>query len=273
MPATVWKGFVSFGLVSIPVRLFSAARGETVRFHMLHRKDLSRVKEVWYCAEEDKPIDKSDIVKGYEAKKGEYVVVEDEELKKIAPATATAMEIVQFVDAADVDPVYFERSYYVAPEEKAEKPFTLFLAALKDSGKDAIARLAMHNREHIVLLRPAEGGLLLHTLFYPDELHKSNKVATPKSAHSAKELELARSLIEHLSGPFKPEEFHDRYRESVERLIREKEKGRKITTVKQPHKAPVIDLMEALKRSLKSKEPASAAKTERRPARKRRSAA
>src|SRR5437762_5114074 len=114
MPATVWKGYISFGLVSFPVRLFSAARAEAVHFHMLHRKDLSRVKEVWYCAKENKPIERADIVKGYEASKGEYIVVEDEELKNAAPATAEAMEMLQVVREADVDPVQFETSDYVA---------------------------------------------------------------------------------------------------------------------------------------------------------------
>src|SRR5580704_1484678 len=118
MPATVWKGYLSFGLVSFPVRLFSAARAETVHFHMLHKKDQSRVKEVWYCVEEDKPIERSAIEKGYEVGRGKYVVVDDEELKKIAPTTATTMEVLQFVDSDEVDPIYFERSYYVAPEDK-----------------------------------------------------------------------------------------------------------------------------------------------------------
>src|ERR1700761_4225109 len=146
MPATVWKGYLSFGLVSFPVRLFSAARAETVHFHMLHKKDLSRVKEVWYCAEEDKPIERSDIVKGYEVAKGKYVVIEDEELKKIAPATASAMEVLQFVDSDEVDPLVFESSYYVAPEEKISKPYALFLAALSETKRDAIAQIVMHNR-------------------------------------------------------------------------------------------------------------------------------
>ena len=122
MAATVWKGYISFGLVSFPVRLFSAARAETVHFHMLHKKDLSRVKEVWYCAEEDKPIERSDIVKGYETSKDEYVVVEDEELKKIAPTTATTMDILQFVGNDEVDPIFFESSYYVAPERRPPSP-------------------------------------------------------------------------------------------------------------------------------------------------------
>src|ERR1700677_994811 len=129
MAATVWKGFISFGLVSFPVRLFSAARGETVHFHMLHKKDLSRVKEVWYCAAENKPIERSEIVKGYETNKHEYVVVDDEDLKKIAPSTATTMEIQQFVKTNDVDPIFFETSYYMIPEEKVSKPYALLVAA------------------------------------------------------------------------------------------------------------------------------------------------
>src|ERR1700729_2133530 len=256
MPATVWKGYLSFGLVSFPVRLFSAARAETVHFHMLHKKDQSRVKEVWYCIEEDKPIERSDIEKGYEVSKGEYVALSEEELKNIAPPTATTMDILQFVDSDEVDPIYFEASYYVAAEDKTAKPYVLFLAALEATKQDAIAKIAMHNREHIVLIRPSrEGGLVLHTLYYPGELHKANRSDPPKTKYSAKELELARSLVNHLKAPFKPQEFRDEYRENVERLIEQKRKGQKVTEIKQPRKAPVIDLMEALKRSLKASAP------------------
>src|SRR5271155_1407873 len=133
MPATVWKGYLSIGLVSFPVRLFAAARGQPIHFHLLHRKDLSRVKEVWYCTAEDKPIPQSEIVKGYEAGKDEYVPIDDQDLKKIAPPTATTMEILQFVKDSDVDPIYFESSYYLAPDQKVEKPYALFLAALKET--------------------------------------------------------------------------------------------------------------------------------------------
>jgi DNA end-binding protein Ku len=250
MAATVWKGYISFGLVSFPVRLFSAARPAAVHFHLLHEKDLSRVKEVWYCAEEDKPISRAEIVKGYEVSKGEYVVVADEELKKIAPSTATTMDVIQFVKSGDVDPIYFESSYYVAPEEKTAKPYTLFLAALESTRQHAIAKIAMHNREHMVLIRPVEGGLVLHTLFYPGELHAANKSAKPKDKYTAKELELAKNLVEQLSAPFRADQFHDTYRENVERLIEQKQKGEKITPSQPPRKAPVVDLMEALKRSL-----------------------
>jgi len=250
MPATVWKGFLSFGLVSFPVRLFSAARADHVRFHMLHRKDLSRIKEVWYCAEEDKPVDRSDIVKGYEISKGQYVPVEEEELKKIAPPTASTMEIVQFVRDKEVDPVYFESSYYVAPDETVSKPYHLFFQALTESQYSALAKVTMHAREHAVLIRAAKRSLLLHTLFYPNELRAANQPEVkPEKKAAGKELALAKTLIERLAGPFRPEELYDTYREAVERLIEQKRKGQKISATSHPRKAPVIDLMEALKRS------------------------
>ena len=260
MPAAVWKGYISFGLVTFPVRLFPAARGESVRLHMLHSKDLSRVREVWYCAEENKPIERSEIVKGYQSEEGRYVVVTDEELKKIAPPSASVMEILQFVGSGDVDPLFFESSYYLAPEENAGKPYALFAAALKEAKQDAIAKVTMHNREHVVAIRMAEGGLLLHTLYYLDELHRANKAAAPKDRFTSKELAMAVSLVRHMTAAFKPEKFHDSYRENVLRLIEEKQKGRGITPVAQPRKAPVIDLMEALQRSLKTT-PAASGKT------------
>jgi DNA end-binding protein Ku len=252
MPATVWKGSISFGLVSFPVRLFSAARAKAVHFHMLHRKDLSRVKEVWYCAEEDKPIDRADMVKGYQVTKGNYVAVEDEEIRKIAPATATSMEVLQFVASGAVDPLLFERSYYVAAESAAAKPYTLFLVALSETRQDAIAKMSMHGREHVVLIRATAEGLVLHTLYYSDELNQANRAEVPKAQYTAKELELAKSLIDHLKGPSKLNEFEDTFRANVERMIEQKKKGEKITAVKQPRKAAVVDLMEALKRSLQA---------------------
>jgi DNA end-binding protein Ku len=209
-------------------------------------------QEVWYCAKENKPIERADIVKGYETSKGEYVVVEDEELKNAAPATAGAMEILQFVREAEVDPVYFETSYYVAPGENVTKPYALFFSALKDTKYCAIAKVSMHSREHVVLIRPAEEQLILHTLFYPDELHPANKQKIGVKA-DAKELGLATQLIKQLAGPFKPDQFHDTYRDNVEKLIAQKKKGQKITAEPHPKRAPVIDLMEALKKSLKSK--------------------
>jgi DNA end-binding protein Ku len=251
MPATVWKGYVTFGLVSFPVRLYSAARAETVHFHLLHKKDLSRVKEVMYCAEEDKPLNRSDLVKGFEYEKGKYVVVEPEELEKIAPPTATAMEILQFVRMDEVDPIFLETSYYMAPETSVARPYSLLFDAMKETGYDALAKLTMHNREHIVILRPSAHSIVLHTMYFVNELHAEKDIQAPKPAKfDKKEIELAKKLIETLAAPFKPEQFHDEYKQNVEKLIEAKRKGRKVTPITQPKKAPVIDLMKALQQSL-----------------------
>lgn len=260
MPASVWKGYLSFGLVSFPIRLTTAARPETVHFHMLHKEDLSRVKEVWYCADEDKPVGRDEIVKGYEYEKGQYVVVDDEDLKKIAPPTAKTMDILQFVRANEVDPIYLEKSYYVIPEEAVSKPYSLLLNAMSETKYFAVAKVTMHGREHIVVIRPAADGMVLHTMYYADELHQANKLSTPKkSAFNEKEMDLAKKLIDTLASPFKPETYEDEYRKNVERLIEQKQKGHKITEVKRPKVAPVVDIMEALKRSLQqSQRPASA---------------
>ena len=158
MASTVWKGHLTFGLVSFPVRLYSAARSESISFNQLHKADNSRVKQVLYCQAEDKPIPRSEIVKGYEYEKDRYVVIEDEEVKKVAPQTAKVMEILEFVPTDQVDPIYLETSYYMAPDEAGEKPYALLFDALKRSARVGIAKVAMHNREHIVILRPGKNG-------------------------------------------------------------------------------------------------------------------
>jgi DNA end-binding protein Ku len=251
MPATVWKGYLTFGLVSFPIRLFAAARPEPVHFHLLHKKDLSRIKEVMYCAAEDKPIERSEIVKGYEYEKNRYVVVDPEELEKMAPPTATAMEILQFVRMNEIDPIFFETSYYVAPEESLSRPYSLLLRAMKETQYDALAKVSMHGREHIVILRPAERGIMLHTMYFVDELHKANEVSVPAAGKfDPKELELAKKLVDTLAGPFEPEKYHDEYKKNVETLIEKKRKGQKIVPIRQPKTAPVVDLMQALQQSL-----------------------
>src|ERR1700687_4897576 len=151
MASTVWKGHLTFGLVSFPVKLYSAARSETISFNQLHKSDNSRVKQALFCQAEDKAVPRNELVKGYEYEKDRYVVIEDEEIKKVAPKTAKEMEIQEFVKAADVDPVYLESSYYLAPEDGGEKPYTLLFAALKETGYYGIAKVAMHNREHVVI--------------------------------------------------------------------------------------------------------------------------
>src|SRR5919204_5470653 len=166
MAASVWTGYLTFGLISMPVRLFSGARGTRVSFHMLHRDDNVRVKQQLYCPEDERVVDRSEIVKGFEYRKGEYVVIEPDEIKKIEPKTAKAMEILEFVKASEIDPVYFESSYYLVPEEAGRRPYALLVEALRETDYVAIAKLAMHNREYTVFLRPYNGGPLFVTLFF-----------------------------------------------------------------------------------------------------------
>ena len=170
MAASVWKGHLTFGMVSFPVRLFSAARSETISFNLLHKDDHSRIKQVTYCALEEKPIPRSETVKGYEYEKDHYVVIDEEDIKKVAPKTARVMEILEFVKSEQVDPIYLESSYYVAPDEGGEKPYALLFQALRESKYYALAKVAMHNREHIIVLRPGAKGILSHTMYYNDEI-------------------------------------------------------------------------------------------------------
>ena len=251
MASTVWKGHLTFGLLSLPVKLYSAARGESVSFNQLHKNDHSRVKQVLYCQLEDKPIQRSDIVKGYEYEKDKYVVVDDEEIKKVAPKTAKTMEVLEFVKASEVDPVYLDASYYLAPDEAGEKPYSLLFEALRQSGCVGVAKIAMHNREHIVILRPGARGILLHTMYYEDEIRQVEEFRTDTSKVQDKELALAKMLIESLLAPFEPGKYKDNYRENLLSMIKAKIEGKEIVEPAAPaHKAPVIDILEALKMSL-----------------------
>jgi DNA end-binding protein Ku len=253
MAATVWKGFISFGLVSIPIRLYSGARGKTVNFHLLHNKDNSRIHEVMYCSKEEKPIERSELVKGYEYQKGRYVVITPEEIKAATPPTERVMEILQFVKGDDIDPIYFESSYYVAPEESGQKPYALLLEALQQSKFDGLAKVTMHGREHIVILRPSERGIMLHTMYYADEIRDVAEFTPHRNLVNEKELKLAKTLIQSLVDDFKPERYKDTYRENLEKLIKAKAKGKQIQPASEPQLPKVVDIMEALQRSLAQK--------------------
>src|ERR1051325_195313 len=216
MASTVWKGHLTFGLLSLPVKLYSAARSESVGFNQLHKADNSRVKQVLYCQAEDKPIPRSEIVKGEE-----------------------------------VDAIFLESSYYMAPDEAGEKPYALLFEALRQSGCVGVAKIAMHNREHIVILWPGPKGILLHTMYYPDEIRQVEEFRTDTSLVKDKELAMAKMLIDSLLAAFEPEKYHDGYRENLMAMIQAKVEGKQIVeTVETKHKAPVVDILEALKMSL-----------------------
>jgi len=260
MASTVWKGHLTFGLVSFPVKLYSAARSESISFNQLHKSDNSRVRQVLYCAAEDKPIPRTEIVKGYEYEKDRYVVIEDEEIKKVAPQTAKVMEIQEFVKADAVDPIYLETSYYMAPDEAGEKPYALLFDALKKSGYMGIAKVTMHNREHVVILRPGANGVLLHTMYFSHEIRKVDEFRTDLSLVKEKELALAQSLVEALAAEFEPDKYKDSYRENLLQMIESKKEGKEIVATPEPRQEKVVDILEALKASLAvAKKPAASA--------------
>src|SRR5271167_2388826 len=267
MAASVWSGYLTFGLISMPVRLFSGARSSGISFNQLHRTDHQRVKQQLICPADNQVLDRSDIVKGYEYRKGEYVIIEPEEIKKIEPKTAKTMEILEFVKSTEVDPVYFESSYYMTPEEAGRRPYALLTKALEESEYVAIAKLTMHNREYTVFLRPHKGGMMLHTMYYAEEVKKVEGFGAPDVELKEAEVKVAHQLIEALADEWDPEKYKDGFQENLKKLIETKLEGGEVAAVEKPKKlAPVIDLMAALKQSLAQmegkKKPAATAGTD-----------
>lgn len=266
MATSVWKGHLTFGLVSLPIKLFSAARSETISFNQLHKTDHSRVKQVLYCAAEDKPVAREDLVKGYEYEKGRYVIVDSDEIQKVAPKTAQTMEILEFVKSSEIDPLYFESSYYMAPDAAGEKAYALLFEALRRTGYVGVAKVAMHSREHIVILRPGEQGLVLHTMYYADEVRKVEEFRTNTDLVAAKELELAQLFVRSLEAKFEPEKYHDEYRDNLKAMIKAKVEGQAIVEPEPaPKLAPVVDIMAALRASMEKigqKKPVQSTATE-----------
>ena len=265
MASTVWKGHLTFGLISIPIRLFSAARGERISFNQLHSVCHSRVKQPLFCPQCNRMVERSEIVKGYEYEKDQYVLFSEEELDKIEPVSAHTMEILEFVRADEVDPLYLDASYYVNPEEAGLKAYQLLMKAMTDSGYAAIAKLTMHQREHIVIIRPGHKGLTLHTMYYTNEVRAAEALPSAKVDLKEAEKKLAQQLIESLAAPFEPAKYHDEFQTNVRAMIDAKLKGQEITAVAQPQLAPVIDLMEALKKSIAEKQTTAQATAAKKP--------
>lgn len=251
MASTIWKGHITFGLISLPVKMMAAARPETVSFNQLHKHDNSRVKQVLFCVAEDKPVPRSELVKGFEYEKDRYVVIDDEDIKRIQPKTAKVMEIVEFVKEEELDSVYLESSFYLHPDEAGEKAYSLLFKAMRETGHVGVAKICMHNREHVVVLRPGKHGMVLHTMYYQDEVRALDEFRTDLSSLKDKELAMAKHLVEALSAPFEPEKYTDNYRETLRNMITAKVNGQEIVAPPESKDmAPVIDIMAALKSSL-----------------------
>jgi DNA end-binding protein Ku len=255
MAASAWKGSMTFGLVSVPIKLFAAARYSHISFHEVHRECGHRVKQQLYCPYDKKVVSRDELVMGYEVDEDKMVIVGKEELKKLQPASSSSMEILQFVKLRDVDPIYFETSYFSVPDEEGRRGYTLLLETMEELQVAAIAQVTMHQRERTVIVRPYNHGLTLHTLYYPSEIRDVAGYGKNAAANLKKqEVSLAEQFAKELVAPFRPEQFHDEYQAQVKKLIESKEKG---TAAPRPEKAPrlapVVDLMTALKQSIANK--------------------
>jgi len=252
MPSAVWKGSITFGLLTIPIRMFTAARSARVQLHQIHKKCHTRLRQPLYCPECHRIVDRSEVVKGYEYAEGKYVVIDDEEIKKITPKSSRNMEILAFVKESQIDPIYFDASYFTLPEKDNKKPYALLLKALEDTDRVGIAKLTMHQREYTVFIRPRHHGLTIHTMYFANEIHQVAGYGRLDSSISLKpqEIKLAEQLVETLSEDFNPKQYHDTFQENLKALIAAKQHGKSVVAEEPARRAPVIDIMEALKRSL-----------------------
>ena len=249
----IWKGAISFGMVTIPVKLYTATEQKDIRFRLLHKKDGSPIQEKRFCIEEDKEVAYEDLVRGYEVSKGEFVVLGPEEIEAAEPETAHTIDIGDFVELEEIDPIYFEKSYFLEPDGVGGKPFNLLKEALQVTGRVAVAKVAIRNKERLATLRAYDGTLVLETMFWPDEIRSPEALDVPderKAAPSPKELQMARTLVENPSDRCRPEEYTDKYRLALQELIERKMKGEVRNARRRKPEPKVIDLMAALEASL-----------------------
>ena len=263
MASTVWKGYISFGLVSVPVRLYAAAREQHVSFNQIHEPCGSRIKQQTFCPVCDRVVERNELVKGYQVDRDAYVLVTGDELKTLEANSSEAMEIAQFVSLSEVDPIYFEASYYSAPEDPGKRAYGLLLQAMEKLNVAAIAKVTLHSREQIVLMRPYHQGIILHTLYFPAEVREISEYGKADNMTLQKpEMDLAEQFIRQLTAKFEPEQYKDEYQDRVLALIETKRAGQIVAgQPAKPKLAPVIDLMEALKKSIAERGAPAAAPT------------
>jgi DNA end-binding protein Ku len=257
-PATsrpVWTGSISFGLVSIPVRLFTAVQEKRIAFRSLHDQDKVPIKQKRYCPADGKEVHAEHIVKGYEIEKDQYVIVRQDELDAVAPKVTRAIEIQDFVGIDEIDPMYFDRTYYVVPKPEGMRPYRLLLEALAKKQKVGIAKVVMFGKEYLAALRALGNTLCLETMHFGDEVVPAARIAAvdSKTKVDPRELKIAEQLVDSLTTEFKPSAYHDEYREAVLKMIEQKAKGEEVVTRPEADKAPPKgrDLMAALEASLK----------------------
>ena len=252
---SLWRGSISFGLVNIPVRLYTATEEKSVRFNLLHRACRTPIKYQKVCPVCDRVVDPGEIVRGYEYDRNRYVIMEEEDFESLPLPTAKQVEILDFVELSEIDPIYYEKSYYLEPEQGAEKAYALLRRAMKEMGRVAIAKVAIRSRESLACVRVYGRALVMETMFYPDEIRSADRLAgiAEEPALGEREVAMAAQLIDNLTEPFDPGKYRDHYREALLAAIDMKIQGEALTPQAAPPAAgKVIDLMEALEASLRA---------------------
>jgi DNA end-binding protein Ku len=253
MASSTWRGALSFGLVTFPIRLYPAARSERTYLHQLHNKCHTRLKQPLFCPTCNRIVGRDEVIKGYEYEEGHYVLVDKDDLKNITPKSGRVMEILAFVKENQIDPIYFDSSYVALPEKDAEKPYQVLLKALEDTDRVGIATVTMHQREYTVFIRPRNNGITVHTMYFQNEIRQVPGYGEkPKDLHlKPQEVKLAEQLIETLSEDFNPKQYHDTFQDQLRELVQAKQKGKTVTEHSVPRRGKVINMMDALKKSLR----------------------
>ena len=251
-PRAIWNGTIAFGMVSIPVRLYTATQPQDVRFHLLHKRDGVRLKNIRWCPKDEKAVPWDEVVRGFEYTKGRYVPISDEDLDHLPVKTVHTVDISDFVKLGEVDPIYYDKAYYLAPEETGAKAFVLLRQALEQTGRAAVAKVAIRDKESLCLVRPYQDVLSMETMFYANEIRSTQDIAVDELKVSPKELQMAVSLIENLSDTFEAERYEDEYQAALKQVIEAKVAGAPLPEAPTEEGAKVVDLMEALRASIEA---------------------
>ncbi len=269
MARAIWSGSIGFGMVSIPVKLFGATESKDISFNLLHATCGTRLKQLRWCPTDEKEVAWGETVRGYEYAKGQYITLTDEDFEKLPLPSKHTIELSAFVKEDEIDPVYYERSYHLAPDQRGEKAYALLIRTLEKKGLTALATITIRKKEQLCALRPKDGTLMLETLYYPDEIRERPEMDLGSVKINDRELEMAFALIDLLRKPFEPEEYKDNYREALTQVIEAKLEGREVVESPEPRESKVIDLADALRKSVeaaKKSKPKRAARPRSRPA-------
>jgi DNA end-binding protein Ku len=252
MARAIWSGSISFGMVSIPVKLYGATESKDIRFQLLHATCGSKLQQRRWCPTDEVEVPWNEVARGYEYSKGQYVLLTDEDFEQLPLPSKHTIDLSAFVEEREIDPVFYEHSYYLEPDERGEKPYALLLKALDQKKLSAVGSITIRKKEQLCVIRPHDGTIMLETLFYPDEIREERGIDLDKVKVSERELEMAFTLIELLKQPFDPSEYRDHYREALAQLIEAKLEGKQVVTSPAAAETRVFDLADALKRSVEA---------------------